>query len=295
MSVNVRRITTGLRLPPRRDRPRTAFVLSGGASLGALQVGMLHALYEREIFADLLVGTSAGAINAAFIASRPQTVVTALELAEVWCSLRRRDVFPLHVRSVIGGLRGTRDHLVPDSGLRELVRRHVELELLEDAPIPLHVVCFDLAEQREVVLSTGLARDAVVASSSIPGILPPVRISGRHLIDGAVANNSPISQAVSLGAQRIYVLPTNDGLQSPVRATGGALDAALTGLRLLVQRRLKAELDQLSSDVELIMLPAVNASHVSPSDFDHARSLIDGALTAARQVLASRKGELAAA
>ena len=80
-----------------------------------------------------------------------------------------------------------------------------------------------------------------------------------------MANNSPISQAVSLGAQRIYVLPTNDGLQSPVRATGGALDAALTGLRLLVQRRLKAELDQLSSDVELIMLPAVNASHVSPT------------------------------
>jgi NTE family protein len=253
---------------------------------------MLHALYEREILADLLVGTSAGAINAAFIASRPQTVDTALELAEVWCSLRRRDVFPLHVRAVIGGLRGTRDHLVPDSGLRELVRRHVELELLEDAPIPLHVVCFDVAAQREVVLSTGRAWDAVVASSSIPGILPPVRIAGRHLIDGGFVKTSPISHAVSLGARRIYVLPTSDGSQPP--AAGGALDAALTGLRLLIQRRLDAELDQLSRDVELTVLPAVNTSHVSPSDFDHARSLIDGALTAAREVLAHRNGELAA-
>jgi hypothetical protein len=60
--------------------PRTAFVLSGGASLGALQVGMLRALYERGIAPDLLVGTSAGALNAAYVASRPQTVATASEL-----------------------------------------------------------------------------------------------------------------------------------------------------------------------------------------------------------------------
>ena len=65
------------RLPAARDhRPHTAFVLSGGASLAAVQVGMLQALYEHGIAADLLVGTSAGAINAAFIASRPQTTAT---------------------------------------------------------------------------------------------------------------------------------------------------------------------------------------------------------------------------
>src|SRR5438132_994449 len=68
----------------RPRRPRTAFVLSGGASLGALQVGMLGALYEHGIAADLLVGTSIGALNAAFVASRPQTPATAKELARVW-------------------------------------------------------------------------------------------------------------------------------------------------------------------------------------------------------------------
>ena len=51
---------------------KTAFVLSGGASLGAIQVGMLQALYEREIEPDLIVASSAGALNGAFIASRPQ-------------------------------------------------------------------------------------------------------------------------------------------------------------------------------------------------------------------------------
>jgi NTE family protein len=68
-------------------------VLSGGASLGALQVGMLRALYERDIVPDLLVGTSAGALNAAFVASRPQTVETAKQLARVWRRFHRQDVF----------------------------------------------------------------------------------------------------------------------------------------------------------------------------------------------------------
>lgn len=76
-------------------RPKVAFVLSGGAGLGAIQVGMLRALYERDVRPDLIVGTSAGALNGAFIASRPQTVETADELAQVWRSLRRGHVFPL--------------------------------------------------------------------------------------------------------------------------------------------------------------------------------------------------------
>jgi NTE family protein len=101
--------------------PRTAFVLSGGASLGALQAGMLRALYERGITADLLVGTSAGALNAAFIASRPQAVQTARALRQVWCDLQRDDIFPVSMRALVGGLRGKRDHLVPDDALRRLV------------------------------------------------------------------------------------------------------------------------------------------------------------------------------
>jgi NTE family protein len=92
-----------------RDRaraPRTAFVFSGGASLGAMQAGMLCALYEHGIVPDLLVGTSAGALNAAFVASRPQTVATAKELARVWQGLHREDSFPVSPRALIGGRAG---------------------------------------------------------------------------------------------------------------------------------------------------------------------------------------------
>ena len=101
------------------DRPTTAFVLSGGASLGAIQVGMLRALYERGIAPDVIVGTSAGAMNGAFIASRPQTVATADALAAVWRDLRRGQVFPLNPITGLLGFLGARDHLVPASGLRQ--------------------------------------------------------------------------------------------------------------------------------------------------------------------------------
>src|SRR6478752_812416 len=93
---------------------RTAFVLSGGASLGAVQVGMLHALYERDIVPELIVGTSVGAVNGAFIASRPQSVETVTALAEIWRGLRRGQIFPLNPLSGLLGFFGSRDHLVPE-------------------------------------------------------------------------------------------------------------------------------------------------------------------------------------
>ena len=191
----------------RRAEPTVAFVLSGGASLGAVQVGMLHALYERSIAPDLIVGTSAGAINGAFIASRPQTVATADALATVWTGVRRGQTFPINPFTGMLGLLGARTHLVGDSGLRRLIAAHLECDAIEQTKIALHVVAVDALSGEEVRLSRGPLLDAVLASSAIPGVLPPVAWDQRTLIDGGVANNTPLSHAVALGAQRIYVLP----------------------------------------------------------------------------------------
>lgn len=73
----------------------TAFVLSGGGSLGAVQVGMLQALTARGVEPDLLVGTSAGALNAAYVAGHGVSGASLDDLEAIWSSLRRRDVFPL--------------------------------------------------------------------------------------------------------------------------------------------------------------------------------------------------------
>jgi NTE family protein len=103
---------------PEPDRNRTAFVLSGGGSLGASQVGMSRALYEREIAPDVLVGTSVGALNAAFIASRPQTVETADQLADIWCRLGGEHLFPFSVRALLVGLAGREPHEKPSRDVR---------------------------------------------------------------------------------------------------------------------------------------------------------------------------------
>src|SRR5215831_3544021 len=215
--------TSALLAGPAADRvacePRTAFVLAGGAALGAMQAGMVHALYERGIAPDLLIGTSAGAPNAAFLASRPATVATAQELAAVWRGLRRSDILPLRPATLLGGLAGRRDHLIPGRALRRLAARHLQVDRLEQAATPLHLAAFDLLAGTEVRLSDGPLADAVLAAAAIPGVLPPVRWRGRLLADGGIADNTPLSHADAPGARRIYVLPTQNpgdrGLPQP--------------------------------------------------------------------------------
>jgi NTE family protein len=266
------------------DRPTTAFVLSGGASLGAIQVGMLRALYERGVEPDVIVGTSAGAMNGAFIASRPQTVTTADALAAIWRDLRRGQVFPLNPITGLLGALGARDHLVPASGLRRLIARHLEHKALEDLPIPLHVVAVDVISGEEVRLSHGPVVDAVLASAAIPGVVAPVRSQDRTLMDGGVANNTPISHAVALGAERIYVLPTGHAcaLDQPPR---GALALALHALSLLTQRRLVDDIDRHRTDAQLIVLPPPCPLGIQPIDFAHADELVERALHDARDFL----------
>lgn len=264
---------------------RVAFVLSGGGSLGAIQVGMLRALYERGITPDLIVGTSAGAINGAFIASRPQTGATADELAAIWRGLQRGQVFPLRPLVGLLGFLGSHDHLVPQSGLRSLITAHLRHERLEQMPVPLHVVAVDVVTGEELLLSQGPALAAVLASAAIPGVLPPVAWEDRKLMDGGVANNTPISHAVALDAREIYVLPTGHacGLDEP---PSSALGMVLNALTLLTHSRLTADIEQHRGHGRLIVLPPPCPLAVQPIDFAHAELLIERSLADARAFLA---------
>jgi NTE family protein len=265
----------------------TAFVLSGGASLGAIQVGMLEALYERGIVPDLIVGTSAGALNAAFIASRPQTVQTANELGAIWRKLRRGEVFPINPLTGLLGFAGARSNLVPAFGLRRLIDRDLLVERIEDTRVPLHVIATDVLLGEDVRLSDGPLLDAVMASAAIPGVLPPVEWDGRTLIDGGVVNNAPLSHALELGAKTIYVLPTGwpCELDEPPR---GVLPMLLYASALLIGRRLIADAATIPGDVDLAVLPPPCPLNVQPIDFSQADWLIDQARENARGYLDSR-------
>jgi NTE family protein len=273
---------------------RVAFVLSGGASLGAIQAGMLRALYERGVAPDLIVGTSVGALNGAFIASRPATPATAEALAEVWLGLALREVFPLNPITGFIGFFGRRNHLVPVGHLRRLVRGQLGFERLEDADVPLHVIATDVATGREVRLSRGDALDAVMASAAIPGVFPPVQWGDRELIDGGVANNAPISHALELGATDVYVLPTGYAcdLEEPPR--GGAGDAAA-----LHEPARAASPDDGDRAPEgpgaVVVLPPPCPLSVQPIDFSRARELVERAYEDAGLFLDSADGKGSAA
>jgi NTE family protein len=247
---------------------------------------MLRALYEHCVSPDVIVGTSAGALNGAFIASRPQTVATADALGAIWRDLRRSQVFPVNPLTGLLAFLGARDHLVPESGLRRLVAKHVERDELDELPIPLHVVAVDVLSGEEVRLSHGPVLDAVLASCAVPGVLEPVSWGDRRLMDGGVANDTPISHAVELGAQRIYVMPTGYAcaLEEPPR---GALAMALHAISLLTHRRLIDDIERHRSDARLIVLPPPCPLSITPIDFDRADELIGRALQDARQFLAS--------
>jgi NTE family protein len=256
-------------------------VLAGGGSLGAVEVGMLRALMAvAGTRPDFVVGASAGAINGAYFAGDP-SVAGVARLDRLWRGLTRHHVMPLRLGDLLRiALR--RDYVVDPSGLRRLLESHLPYRRLEDAALPVHVVATDMQLGHEVVLSSGSVVDAVLASTAIPGVFPPVRVDGRDLIDGGVANNTPISTALRLGAQRIIVLPTgfSCALKSIPRS---AVGKALHALSLLVGRQLVADIERFAPQVPLHVVPPLCPVDSSPYDYSACASLIDRAEKTTRE------------
>jgi NTE family protein len=259
---------------------RTAFVLAGGGSLGAVQVGMLKALTRLGLVPDLVVGASVGAINGTYFAMEPNEQGVA-RLERVWLRLRRTDIFPLSAASGILAVFGRRDHLVTPTLLRALIESELPGQRLEDARIPCYVVATDVLTGGEIALASGPVVPALLASAAIPAVFPVVPIDGRHLIDGGVANNTPISTAVDLGATRVIVLPTGTScaLATPPR---GAVALALHALNLLVMRQLSKDIERFGDRAELVVLPPLCPLTTNAYDFSHSRELIHRAEAATR-------------
>ena len=240
--------------------------------------------FDRGVAPDLLVGASAGALNAAFLAGRGFTAGTLEELAGVWRRLRRQDVFPIAPHHQLLALAGARSSLCAPDGLRRLIDAHLRHERLQDAAVPVHVVATDVLSGAEVLLSHGDTAPAVLASASIPAVLPPVDIDGRALFDGGVADNTPISQAVALGADRVVVVPAGVACALP-RPPRSALATAVHALSLLIEQRLVHDVAAYHDRVDLVVLPPLCPLVVSSLDFGRAPELIDRARRATHRWL----------
>ena len=254
---------------------KTAFVLSGGGNLGAVQVGMLRALFAAHIRPDLIVGTSVGAVNGGWLAGRGAGADLD-QLADIWRNLKRSDVFPTNFVGGLRGFIGHTDHLISATGLRRILKRELTIDRIEDARIPFHVVATDITSGRDHLLSTGDAVDAICASAAIPGVFPSVVIDGVHLVDGGVVNNCPISHAVALGATNVWVLPCGYAC-SLDQAPRSALASALQAVSLLIQQQLRIDAERYASECSLHIVPTLCPVKVSPTDFSQADRLISEA------------------
>jgi NTE family protein len=267
-------------------------VLAGGGSLGAVQVGMMQALAARGITADMVVGSSVGALNGAFYAGDP-TLAGVERLAAIWRGLRRSDVFPMTWRTLLSFI-WRRDFLISHDGIRKLVDDHIPFRNLEDAALPVHIVTTDVITGDSIVFSDGPAAEAIVASTAIPGAFSPVYYRDHYLSDGAVSSNTPVRVAVKKGARRLIILPTGHACANDAPPVG-ALANALHALTLLIARQLVNELENLGPDIEYFVVPPLCPLVGSPYDFSRTAEHIERARLSTEAWLAKdslKQGEI---
>ncbi len=228
-------------------------MLSGGGNLGVSQVGMLRALIERGILPDAVIGTSAGALNGAVIATTP-TLEGVDRLTDVWCSVRTSEVFPGGKLSRAWNVLSRDDHLFSNEGLQAVIERAAPAPTFDQTAVPLRVVATDLQSAEEIVLAAGPIAPALLASSALPGVYPPIEHDGRTLVDGAVTNAVPISHALAGAVERVYVLDVSGGGPGdrPIRSP---LDVAVRAFNISRNQRFDLEMRNTPDDVDVIVLP----------------------------------------
>ena len=250
---------------------------------------MLHALAEHDVTPDLLVGTSSGALNASFIAGHGFGPEQVTELGGIWRALHTLQVFHPDPLRGASALIGDSSSFFSDRGTAELIARYIDFIDLQDAVIPLTVIATELLTGREVAISSGPALKAILASCAIPGLLPLVQWHSRTLVDGGLADDASISQAVKAGADRIYVLPCGYpcALDEPPR---NALGILLHAMAVMVHERLIRDIELYTDRVDLIVIPPPCPMAINPLDFSHGDELIRRSYAAAIDHLAVSGG-----
>jgi NTE family protein len=230
----------------------TAFVLGGGGLLGAHEVGMLRALAEAGIRPDLVVGTSIGAVNGAFVAADPPGA--AERLAGLWAGESLGAVFSetLVGRTVRLARSGTHLHAIEP--LHRLLADTLPAADFTDLKLPFHCVAASIENATARWFSSGPLVAAVLASCAVPGLLPPVEIDGAHYFDGGLVDSIPVGRAVALGASTVYVLQVGR-IESPLPVPKRPWEVGLVAFEIARRHRFHEEMSALPPGVLVHVLP----------------------------------------
>lgn len=237
----------------------TAFVLGGGGVLGAVEVGMLRALFERGITPDLVLGTSVGALNGAMVARDPSPAVID-RLTQLWLTIgRSRQVYGDRPLRTVRRAVSTGTHLYSSKPIRQLLAEEFGDQLIEELPVRFQVCAAHIERAAEHWFDSGPLVEAVVASAAVPGLLPPAVVDGEHYLDGGLVNSIPVARAVQLGATRLFVLQVGR-IDRPLSVPRRPWEVARVSFEVARRHRFQREMAELPPDIEAHVLPARGTS-----------------------------------
>ena len=252
--------------PTPEPEPRLfGLVLGGGSVRGAAHLGVLSILEREGMRPDIVVGTSVGAIIGAGVAAG----ISVTEMYGYFKAARWTDIARPSW--------GSKLSMLDTDPLGALLERIVEAKAFDQLALPFAAVATDILTGATHVLTEGSLREALVASSAIPGLFEPVRRDGCLLVDGGITDNLPIDTARDLGATQVVaidIMPLPDGSYEP----SDMRDMLLMSLSIM-ERPTASQLAQ----ADVVIMPDI--SRMSFSDFSQTQAVYEAGVQAAEKAL----------
>jgi predicted acylesterase/phospholipase RssA len=277
---------------------RVVFAFSGGGINGAAQAGMVRELLAAGILPDALVGVSAGALNATYVAATPLDQA-GHGLVNIWHQVAINGIFDANSPKRLWAIVRQRSSLDPGTKLSRIIYDHCPVAQLEDCALPVTVgtVRSDTAEM--VWHSQGEAAPRLRASAAIPGVFPPIMIDGQLHIDGATFSPVPVVAAldhqpdllVILDVTMMYDLP-DTAARSSVAPTS-ALGMLLSGYEAARRRAYQAEMQAVPDSVEKLVIQAGIHGGMLPEAAQRIPEIIELGAQAARSAIEAHASKVA--
>jgi len=246
--------------------PKVGLVLGGGAARGFAHIGVIQVLEEAGVRPSLVVGTSAGSLVAAFYASG-KTGAQLQQIAESMEEATFADwTLPIFSRGMLRG-----------EALARYVSTQVNGRLIENMPLPLGIVATDLNSGQGVLFRRGDTAMAVRASSAVPALFQPVKISGREYVDGGLVSPVPVRYARQMGAELIIAVDISSAPES--NAASDTLEILLQTFSIMSKSINSFEL----READVVVRPSLVG--VGSSDFGARRRAIQAGRMAMQALL----------
>jgi NTE family protein len=273
-----------------------AILLSGGGNRGALEAGALLPLFEQGIRPGMLIGTSAGALNAAFLAVNP-CLERAQELAELWRNVKRREIFPGNFLTALWRMARGKDGLCSDWNRLRFILRHLPPEVRtfgDIRAVQLYITATNLNTGQPYFFGEDPSEsvvDALMASTALPPYFAPWPYKGWQYVDGGAVANVPMRWAVTRGARELYVidLTVAPSLHPGLRGLIAVMDQTVG---VMLYHQVQEELKACAQRGVTVHYLAISAFAGLPIwDFKHSEEMITEGRRAMEEYLRQRAWE----